>query len=259
MRFTEDKCKLFRNADSTCDIYVSAYTFVDVEFYFQGGNAPILEIEYLTNQNSRPVKQSFALVGGVTGKYNVATGDIIAEFCDVNEMDSMFGLKIAHVFKKSRDKLYVGKNMRLSLNETLLKNNVSSLDSNYIYTDAYGDKHGFKDTYYYVDETKTKRSILSKSSIVVDLNGELSYTTSGKKYKVYQEQHTSTGLKAITKIEGFKYAEYLEQRVEEYKQLENQKQTYENALKSMVLVNKNNGKIEYWLENFLTKTVMYGL
>lgn len=105
------------------------------------------------------------------------------------------------------------------------------MDANYIYTDNRGDKHGFKDTYYYINTSGGKQSISNKTSIVVDMGGELTYTTGGKIYKVYQEQHTSTGLKAITKIEGFKYADYLEQREDEYKQLENQKQSCEITLK----------------------------
>ena len=81
----------------------------------------------------------------------------------------------------------------------------------------------------------------------------MTYTTGGKTYDVYQEQRTSTGLKAVTKIEGFKYADYLEQRSDEYKQLENQKQSYENTLKSMVLMRTDDGVIVYRLESYLDK------
>lgn len=243
----------FRNAGTTCSISVTYSSYLNVEFYFSGTYAPVLEVEYLTNEKSRPVKQSFTLAGELAGEYNVAEGDMTATFGDVAESDSVLGFGISHVFKKSRDELYVGKNFRLNLNETLIKNDDSVLDANYIYTDANGDKHGFKDTYYYIDTTGAKKTISSKSSIAVDMDGKLTYTTGGKTYDVYQEQRTSTGLKAVTKIEGFKYADYLEQRTDEYKQLENQKQSYENTLKSMVLMRTDDGVIVYHLENYLDK------
>ena len=243
----------FRNAGTTCSISVTYSSYLNVEFYFDGVNAPTLEIEYMTNENSRPAKQSFTLVGELAGEYNVAEGNMTAAFRDVAESDSVLGFGISHVFKKSRDELYVGKNFRLNLNEMLIKNSDSVLDANYIYTDANGDKHGFKDTYYYIDTTGAKKTISSKSSIAIDMDGKLTYTTGGKTYDVYQEQRTATGLKAVTKIEGFKYADYLEQRSDEYKQLEQQKQSYENTLKSMVLIRTSDGDIVYRLESYLDK------
>ncbi len=243
----------FRNAGTTCSIAVTSSSYLDVEFYFYGAYAPILEVEYLTNEKCRPVKQMFTLAGGLTGEYNVAEGDMTASFGDIAEADSILGFSISHVFKKSCDEFFVGKNFRLNLHETLIKNDDSALDAGYIYTDANGSKHGFKDTYYYIDANGTKQTIANKSLIDVDMGGKLTYTTGGKTYDVYQEQHTSTGLKAITKIEGFKYSNYLDQRTDEYKQLENQKQAYENTLKSMVLIRRINGNIAYRLEDYLTK------
>jgi len=250
---TVDITSAFRNANETCCLTLSYVSYLNVEFYFQGANAPILEIEYLTNEKSRPITQSFMLAGGLVGRYNVVAGDMTAAFTDIAETDSVLGIGISHIFKKSSDDLSVGRNFRLNLNETLIKNGDSVLDANYIYTDNRGDKHGFKDTYYYINTSGEKQSISNKTSIVVDMGGELTYTTGGKIYKVYQEQHTSTGLKAITKIEGFKYADYLEQREDEYKQLENQKQSCEITLKNMVLVRTSDGDIVDRLQDFLTK------
>ena len=250
---TVDITSDFRNANGTCCLTLSYVSYLNVEFYFQGANAPVLEIEYLTNEKSRPVTQSFMLAGGLVGRYNVVSGDMTAEFTDIAETGSVLGIGISHIFKKSSDDLSVGRNFRLNLNETLIKNGDSVLDANYIYTDNRGDKHGFKDTYYYITTSGVKQSISNKTSIVVDMGGELTYTTGGKIYKVYQEQHTSTGLKAITKIEGFKYADYLEQREDEYKQLENQKQSCEITLKNMVLARTSDGDIVYRLQDFLAK------
>lgn len=250
---TVDITSAFRNANETCCLTLSYVSYLNVEFYFQGANAPVLEIEYLTNEKSRPVTQSFMLAGGLVGRYNVVAGDMTAAFTDIAETDSVLGIGISHIFKKSSDDLSVGRNFRLNLNETLIKNGDSVLDANYIYTDNRGDKHGFKDTYYYINTSGEKQSISNKTFIVVDMGGELTYTTEGKIYKVYQEQHTSAGLKAITKIEGFKYADYLEQREDEYKQLENQKQSCEITLKNMVLARTSDGDIVYRLQDFLTK------
>ena len=119
----------------------------DLYFSASGSNAPALEIEYLTNEGTRPTKKAFSLAGTATAEVNLATGDTIVSFCDVAAENSVMGLGISHVYKKSSEENFVGENFRLNLNETFVKNGNTALDATYIYTDAKGDKHGFKDYY----------------------------------------------------------------------------------------------------------------
>ena len=243
----------FKSATGDFTVYAEPYnSFVDVEFYASGANAPVLEIDYLTKEKTRPVKQQFTLAGGLIGEYDVATGAWITCFNDVSSQDSVLGYGISHVFKQSGDDFHVGKNFRLNLNETLVKNSDSALDANYVYTDEHGDKHGFKDTYYYLDCNGTKNSIANKNDIIVELDGSLSYYAGGNKYEVKKEQRTTSGLTAVTKIEDFKNVELLEQRIDEVKQLEEKQESYRNTLEGMVLVNRDTGTLACSLKYYLS-------
>lgn len=209
----------------------------DLYFSASGSNAPALEIEYLTNEGTRPTKKAFSLAGTATAEVNLATGDTIVSFCDVAAENSVMGLGISHVYKKSSEENFVGENFRLNLHETFVKNGNTALDTTYIYTDAKGDKHGFKDYYYYINGDGRKIYITSKTSITVEPDGTLKYAGS----KVYPEYRSSTGLKAATQLENFINYESIEQRTKEYKQLEEQVKSYKNAYLDFVLLYTSSG------------------
>lgn len=213
----------FKNAEGNFNVEIKPYgtNSVNAEFYADSTNGPIIEIEYLINGKVKTIKRQFNLAGGLIGQYNIATGDTALAFEDVSATDSALDFGISHVYKRGNTSSY-GKYFRLSLNEKLTKSGAATLDADYVYTDAYGDKHGFKDTYYYIDSLGKKRSI-SKTSVTVEPDGNLFYIpASSVKYEVKKEQRTETGLTAITKIEGFKGAEWVELRSDELKQIENQ-------------------------------------
>ena len=209
----------------------------DLYFSASGSNAPVLEIEYLTDEGTRPTKKAFSLAGTATAEVNLATGDTIVSFGDVAAENSVIGLGISHVYKKSSEENFVGENFRLNLHETFVKNGNTALDTTYIYTDAKGDKHGFKDYYYYINGDGRKVYITSKTSITVDPDGTLKYVGS----KVYPEYRSSTGLKAVTQLENFINYESIEQRTKEYKQLEEQVKSYKNAYLDFVLLYTSSG------------------
>ena len=209
----------------------------DFKFSADGENAPILEIEYITNENVRPTKKEFSLAGRVNGTLNLKTGELVSDFYDTTSDAGLLGVSVSHVLKKSAEDFHVGKNMRLNLHETLKKNTDSQIEANYIYTDASGEKHCFKDLYYYLDE-KDRKVYIDKSKVSVNMDGQLSCTDNeGKVQRVEKEQRTSSGLKAITKIEEIKGCDLLEQRQddireaeENVKQLKKQKEAYSHNI-----------------------------
>lgn len=238
-----DITHLYNAAESTITLVVEPDTTgnVDAEFHALGTNAPVLEVEYLINGKKKLLVQPFTLVGGLAGQYDITTGDASIAFEDVPASDSVLGLGISHVYKKSAEEHSVGKNFRLSLHETLSKTGAVALNADYVYTDATGMKHGFKDTYYYINASGQKISV-SKSLVSVDLNGKLTYTTGGVTYDVKKEQRTKSGLTAITQYEDFKGVEWLEQRLDEQKQLEQQIEVYKNSISNYVIINSETGE-----------------
>ena len=219
-------------------------------FYFSGVNGPSIEVEYSINGKIKTMKHQLTLAGGVLGEYNVNTGDLSIEFNDISSSDSLLGVGISHIYKNNGEDFHFGKNIRLNLNETLSKTGASALDADYVYTDAYGDKYGFKDTYYYINSSGDKTSV-SKANVTAELDGTLSYTVEGKKYEVQKEQKTKTGLKAITKLEGFKNVELIEQRIDEQKQVEEQLINNQQILSEYVVCNIGSGALVKKAKDYL--------
>ena len=203
---------------------------VSAEFYATGTNAPVLEVEYLINGKKKVFVQPFTLAGGLAGQYDITTGDASIAFEDVPASDSVLGLGISHVYKKSAEEHSVGKNFRLSLHETLSKTGAAALNADYVYTDATGMKHGFKDTYYYINLSGDKISV-NKSLVSVDLDGKLTYTMGDETFEVKKEQRTKSGLTAVTVKDGFINNEYIDERNENVIQAEQKlKQLQEQEL-----------------------------
>ena len=203
-------------------------------------NPPVLEIEYLTNENVKPTKKSFTLAGIATGEVNLATGDMVTTICDVKPQDSVMGLGIYHVHKRAAEDYSVGGGFRLNLNESLVRNSAND----YIYTDASGNKHGFRDYYYYINETGNKTYIKTKSDIEVSAIGELTYIDEEeKKYKVVCEYKSTEGLQVITTLEGLKNIDFFEQRDSKIKENQEKLNGYYNALCDYVIVKKLTGEL----------------
>ena len=250
---TVDITSKYKGATNSFTVVVEPYgTYsVNAEFYASGTNAPYIEVEYLINGKAKRIVHQFTLAGGAVGQYDVVTGDVSVSFEDVPASDSLLGIGISHVYKKSGEQFNLGNNFRLSLHETLSKTGAAALDADFVYTDSMGMKHGFKDTYYYIDISGEKVSV-QKNNVEVDLNGKLTYTKEGDVYEVKKEQRTLSGLTATTQYEDFKGVEWLEQRLDEQKQLQQQVETYVNTLNEYVIVKKEDGSILHELKNFIS-------
>ena len=232
-----DTTSLYKNNSEDFTVTLEPYTYGSDMRFYASGNAPVMEIEYLTNENTRPTKRSFLLAGVAAANVNLATGDMVTSFCDIDGDRSVKGVEIKHVYKKDGANFFCGNNFRLNIQEKFVKNSSGVLDANYIYTDADGDKHGFRDYYYYIDRNGKKNYISSKSSIVVEADGTLKYNG----YNVACEYKSASGLKAITQIGNLKNAAYYEQRSDEYKEICGKVKSYKDYLSQYILVNGDNG------------------
>ena len=224
-----------RSASGDCTVTFDPYSYAFLQFYASGTNGPVLEVEYLTNEKTRLTKKRFPLGGIASGDLNLSTGELVTSFSDVPGENALLGDGIFHVYKKSTNDFGAGKNFRLNLHEELKENTTNVLDANYIYTDAFGEKHGFKDTYYYLNSSNSRVDIseANKKDITAELDGRLTYNNR----EVFKDQRTSSGWKAITQLDkAFKNADLVEQRQDEVKQLEEQIKAYETHLQSYCIV-----------------------
>ena len=240
-------CTLFPGQELRADItsYFISTPFQDVTFYLINDGTigafdatPVLEVEYITNEDVIPTRKTFTVAGAGTAEIDLLTGGMIAGFCDVSAENSIMGMEISHVYRRSGEEHLAGKNFRLSIDESFVKNGNSDLSTTYVYTDTKGEKHGFKDYYYYIN-TNGEKSYISKTDVSVETDGTLKYSG----YEVTAEYRSQTGLKAVTQLDELNNIELLEQRSDEYKQLDEQVKSYENAYKEFVLMDTDTGDI----------------
>lgn len=149
------------------------------------------------------MKKTFSVAGAMIGQLDPATGEMTVKFTDITAENSVMGMEIGHVYKRSGETFSMGEDFRLNLHEKFVKKSGGDIDATYIYTDAEGEKHGFKDYYYYLNDGN-KKTFVEKSAVTVEPDGTLSYTTGGTEYGVTAEYRTAAGLKAVTVLEGMK-------------------------------------------------------
>ena len=145
---------------------------------------------------------------------------------------------IGHVYKYGSGESCCGLNWRLNLDRKLT---VSADDTKkttkYIYTDEVGDKYTFTEKYYYYNDTGD-RVFVDKDTINVGVDGELTYE--GKNIYTYQ---SCNGYTLIPEIDDYINSELIDQRQEEYAQIEDYILQAEPSLKSYVKVAASSGEI----------------
>ncbi|MDE7395565.1 MAG: hypothetical protein K2M95_05570 [Clostridiales bacterium] len=201
-------------------------------------NPPVLEIEYVAGGGVKPCTKEIPLCGSASGVLDVSTGNFTPELATVSGEGLSIPYGVTQIYKPSAEDHHCGKNFRLNLDERLDKYTDSLLDANYVYTDEYGNKHGFKEHFYYLNDANGKVTVAAKD-VTVDTDGSLWYG----EHQVTKEELSDTGLKAVTQLEGVQKVEFYEQRQDEIKQLEEQVESYKDALKDYVVINSTTGEI----------------
>lgn len=202
-------------------------------------------VEYFIDDEMMPASETYALAGGVEANVALDSGELIASFNDIALIKTSLPFKISHTFKTSGNDFGCGKCWRLNLHQTLTKTNSKNNGCDYIYTDGSGYKHGFTESYYYFNESGEKTTI-HKKDVKVDAPTGVMYTEiSEKKYEVFKDQKTTSGLTLTTRLEGFKNIEYYEQRQKEEKQLEDTLFSYKKKLSEYVIADVKTSKEKY--------------
>ena len=195
-----------------------------------------LELEYQSKASST-ARKSVPVAEGAEIAMDVFTSHGADIFEDIS--DKKLGTVIKHVYKPNNEFTEYGNNIRLNIDEKLEKIYVKDVGECYVYTDEIGDKHTFDEVFYKIDTNgnKTELPEIDSESIVVDPNGRMWY----EETEVFRELVTKTGLKAAAKLEGFDDVEWLEQRVDEEKQLEEQAKSCEDTIKDFVMYSTTDG------------------
>lgn len=208
----------------------------DFRFGASGARGPKIEVELFVSDNIEQVIRNIPLSDSTTLKTDAYCREASIAFQDVPSSDSLLNVGISHVHTLSSDNFGCENNFRLNLHERLEKTGENAMGGIYVYTDETGWKYRFQNRYYYLDGNNKKVDVLV-SNVTVNVDGTYEYNG----HKVFLEQRTAFGLQITAKIEGVKGAQYIEQRTEEQKQVEEQYTAYKNELSDYELVTQTNG------------------
>ena len=199
--------------------------------------APVLEVEYQPIGDFA-VRKALSVGDGVSAELDVLSGNGTLMFDDIS--DPVLGVTVAHIYKPNDKIAEYGTNFRLNLDEKLEKVSSTSTGAQYVYTDAKGDKHTFDEHFYHIGNDGEKEYITSDiECITADVDGRLWLNGA----EVFRELTTKRGLKATARLEEVNNAEWIEQRLDEEKQIEEQVKSYKSTLCNFVVVNTDNGEI----------------
>ena len=215
--YTDVKVAVIANYDS--DGY-------PIDTYANISEMPYVELTCCTNSYDNSAIVEFNPIENVNVLSDLSTGEYEIGFEDIT--DPVLGISISHHQKKSDENHSVGKNFRLNINETLKKRG----DNDYVYTDALGIEHTFDEVYYILDGDGNKQTV-DKSAVSIDLDGTLWYNGTCRAYRMLTSKD---GHKIVADVEGVAGFEWYEKRIDEEKQLEEQKNSYKNAILSFAQV-----------------------
>ena len=202
------------------------------QFYGEGTNAPRVELEYFADEDAALTKTALPTPKGTAAELDVWNGEAGVSFADGVAAHSPLDVTLSHIYRKNKGENGFGNGFGLNLDETLKRSNV---EADYIYTDARGDEHGFYEYFYYTDGNT--RVDVDKALVTTDTEGKLTYL--GK--EITRELRSSTGWEASAQLDGVKKLPLFEQRTEDEAQLEEQAESYKNALCQYVKVDMATG------------------
>ena len=236
-----NKESLIVNITSLCNY---AAGDIDIELSIDSANKyrkfyiPTLEINYQPLKED-PINKTISLENDVSAELDVISGNTTVVFDDIS--DPNLGVSIAHIYKPNNEFLEYGENFRLNIDEQLIRISSSPNGAEYAYTDSLGNVHTFKEHFYRIGEIGEKIYITEEiSSIIATTDGRLWLND----FEVFRELTTDKGLRATSRLEDIvNNSEWVEQRLDEEKQLEEQTKSYKNTLCNFVSVKKNDGSI----------------
>ena len=182
------------------------------------------------NQNKS--KKTFNLGDGVSAVMKIKDRKMNTVIEDIS--DPILGISINHVHSAEAVGNTYEARWRTTLEETLMK----TVQGKYVYKDAAGDSHVFKETFYSIGTAGERIATTATAEDVrADAAGRLWYGDT----EVFRDLHTHDGLHATTRLSDINDIEWLEQRYDEERQAEEQLYSLKQQLCSFVKVGISDG------------------
>ena len=237
---TADITSLYSAANDSFDVELSMDSLGGVRSF----SLPTLLIEYKSIRNDLGYK-TFPVGDGASARVDIVSGDETMIMSDIE--DPVLGVAVSHIYKPNDEVEEYGRNFRLNLNEKLIKTSANPTGVQYAYTDALGDVHTFNEHFYRIDVNGSKVYLTTGIDLITaDSDGRLWLEGT----EVFRELTTDSGLRASARLEkNVNNAEWVEQRLDEEKQAEEQTRSYRDMLSNFVSVGKTSGVISDEIDN----------
>ncbi len=237
---TADITSLYNAANDSFDVELSMDSLGGVRSF----SLPTLLIEYKSIRNDLGYK-TFPVGDGASARVDIVSGDETMIMSDIE--DPVLGVAVSHIYKPNDEVEEYGRNFRLNLNEKLIKTSANPTGVQYAYTDALGDVHTFNEHFYRIDVNGSKVYLTTGIDLITaDSDGRLWLEGT----EVFRELTTDSGLRASARLEkNVNNAEWVEQRLDEEKQAEEQTRSYRDMLSNFVSVGKTSGVISDEIDN----------
>ena len=216
----------------------SLFTFDIINFT---NNQNRLDILYQTEEEINNRKE-ISLTNESNVSLDLVSGDFNYRFLDMIVENDGISFPITHIYKRGNGNSSFGHNYVLNLHQSITTGTRFFHNEN-------GDYEKIYKTYYYIDDDQ--RIEVNEEYVYVGKDGELYYLHNNVSRRVYYELKTKLGNRFESRLEGdINGLDYLEQRVDEEKELENYLKDYIANFSNLIVFDEVDGMINEIQINF---------
>lgn len=240
------------------DIAEGSYLYANIHSWPYDG--VYFEIEYIFDEFGN-TKKIIQLDENIISNIDLANGDIMATIADTVLKTGNLSIPIFHNYRVNDNDFKCGKYFMLNLHQK-----IKQVGDNYFYLNQNGQYERIDEKFYYIGNGWC-RYYVQKNQLTLDSNQELVVVINGITYKVYREQLTDSGLSFSSRLENVNSIRYIDQRIDEEKEIQDYLDDCISTLKSLKLFNYNTkARINYSISvtyesdnfaSFLSQTSYY--
>lgn len=212
------------------DIAEGSYLYANIHSWPYDG--VYFEIEYIFDEFGN-TKKNIQLDENIISNIDLANGDLMATIADTVVKTGNLSIPIFHNYRVNDNDFKCGKYFMLNLHQK-----IKQVGDNYFYLNQNGQYERIDEKFYYIGNGWC-RYYVQKNQLTLDSNQELVVVINGITYKVYREQLTDSGLSFSSRLESVNSIRYIDQRIDEEKEIQDYLDDCISTLKSLKLFNCN--------------------
>lgn len=212
------------------DIAEGSYLYGNIHSWPYDG--VYFETEYIFDEFGN-TKKDIQLDESIISSIELANGDLMAAIADTIVRTGNLSIPIFHNYRVNDNDFKCGKYFMLNLHQK-----IKQVGDNYFYLNQNGQYERIDEKFYYIGNGWC-RYYVQKNQLTLDSNQELVVVINGITYKVYREQLTDSGLSFSSRLESVNSIRYIDQRIDEEKEIQDYLDDCISTLKSLKLFNCN--------------------